>query len=101
MNITIVALIVFFFNIPFGYWRENVRKYSLSWALSIHVPIPFIILLRIYSGIGFQFITYPIMICAFFMGQLAGAWFYKQRMRTGNLPLTGCLVMDLYRSFDQ
>ena len=98
MNLFLVALTVYLFNIPFGYWRENVKKYSLGWVLSIHLPIPFIVLLRIYSGIGFHFITYPVMIVAFFTGQLTGAAIYKQRVKSGALPVSGCLIMDMIRS---
>jgi len=97
MNLFLVALAVYMFNIPFGYWRENVRKFSLGWVLSIHLPIPFIIVLRIYSGIGFHFITYPVMIGAFFLGQLTGAFIYKRRLLCGTIPITGCLFMDIIR----
>ena len=34
----VVALVVFLLNIPFGYWRANVRKFSLQWGLAIHIP---------------------------------------------------------------
>lgn len=98
MIVALVALIVFVFNIPFGYWRENVKKFSLQWALAIHVPIPFIILLRIYSGMGFQFITYPIMVGAFFLGQYLGAYIYKKRRSLNRAALSSCLFMDLIRS---
>ena len=73
MKITLVAFAVLLLNIPFGYWRSKVRKYSPQWFLSIHIPIPFVILLRIYSDIGFAFYTYPILVGAFFLGQLIGA----------------------------
>ncbi len=101
MNLFLVALTVYIFNIPFGYWRENVKKFSLGWVLSIHLPIPFIVILRIYSGIGFHFVTYPVMIGAFFLGQLTGAAMYKHRVKLGALPVTGCLVMDIVRSLLQ
>jgi len=97
MKVLIVAVIVLVFNIPFGYWRGNVKKFSLQWALAIHLPIPFIILLRIYSDIGFQLYTYPILVGAFFIGQLLGAKFYKQRSNSGYEPITSCLVMDIVR----
>jgi hypothetical protein len=82
MNLFLVASIIFVLNIPFGYWRANVKKYSIQWILSIHLPIPFIILLRIYSGIGFKFITYPILIGAFFLGQLSGSHLFKRKENT-------------------
>ncbi len=97
MLLILVASIVFLVNIPFGYWRANVDRFSLQWILSIHMPIPFIILLRIYSDIGFEFITYPILIIAFILGQLAGTKFYFKRTRLFLKPVTSCLIMDTYR----
>jgi hypothetical protein len=97
MRLILVAVIVYVFNIPFGYWRENVKKFSLQWALSIHLPIPVIILIRIYSGIGFKFITYPVMVGAFILGQLTGSRIYRWRARKGDLTLSGCMIMDIYR----
>ena len=97
MIIIIVASIVVLDNIPFGYWRVNVDKFSLLWILSIHLPIPFIILLRIYSGTGLEIITYPIMIIAFFLGQLAGVTYYDKKTTLFLEPVTSCLFMDMYR----
>jgi hypothetical protein len=79
MNIWTVALIVLLFNVPFGYWRAGVRKFSTQWILSIHSPIPFIIALRIYSGLGWRLITFPVMIGSFFAGQLIGGRIYAWR----------------------
>ena len=96
MKLILVASIVYVLNIPFGYWRENVKKFSLQWALSIHLPISLIIIIRIYSGIGFKFFTYPILVGAFVTGQLTGARIYKWRVKKENLAISGCLFMDLY-----
>ena len=72
MNVWTVAGIVFLLNLPFGYWRSTVRRFSWPWLLSIHLPIPLIVAVRIYSGLGFHFITYPALVAAFFLGQYAG-----------------------------
>ena len=98
MNLTLVALAIFLFNIPFGYWRANVKKFSFQWVLSVHIPVPFIIFLRIYSNIGFALYTYPVLVGAFFMGQLAGKYLFTKRKTLGQSPLTSCLLMDLVRS---
>ena len=81
MRLTIVALIVLLFNIPFGYWRALVKKFSLQWFLAVHLPVPFIIILRIYSGIGFAFYTYIFLVGAFFGGQQTGAFYRKKKQR--------------------
>ena len=72
MNLWLVAFIVFVVNIPFGYWRASVRKFSLQWALAIHLPVPLVVGLRIVSGLGWAFATYPVLIGAYFLGQFAG-----------------------------
>ncbi len=98
MNLFFVTIIVFLFNIPFGYWRANVKKFSLQWVFAIHIPVPFIILLRIYSNIGFAFYTYPILVGAFFTGQFTGKYLYDRRRKLNRLPLTSCIIMDFVRN---
>ncbi len=72
MTLWIVAAIVFLLNLPFGYWRARVRKFSAQWILAIHLPVPLIIACRIFSGLGWQLISFPVMIAAFFCGQFLG-----------------------------
>ena len=96
-------LILFFFfvlalNLPFGYWRANVSNFSLQWILAIHLPVPFIVAARIYSDIGFELYTYPIVGLAFFAGQFTGKYLHKIRKDLGYSPVTSCLVMDLVRN---
>ncbi|WP_299579451.1 hypothetical protein [uncultured Sunxiuqinia sp.] len=81
MTIVLVALCVFILNIPFGYLRSKHKKFSLMWWLYIHIPVPFVILLRIYSDIGFAFYTYPILVGAFFAGQLTGRLCFAPRSK--------------------
>ena len=68
----IVAGTVLTLNLPFGYWRSQVKRFSTQWFLAVHIPVPFVIALRILSGLGWKFITFPVMIGAFFTGQLLG-----------------------------
>lgn len=75
LKILILSLIIFIINLPFGYFRGKSKKYSFKWFLYIHLPIPLIVFLRIYSNIGFAFYTYPIFVAAFFFGQTVGALF--------------------------
>jgi len=77
----LITFAVLLFNIPFGYWRGGVRKFSLQWFLAVHIPVPFIIVLRIYGGIGFAFYTYIFLVSAFFTGQQIGAYYYKSRSK--------------------
>jgi len=79
INLGIVTLITFFFNIPWGYWRASVKKFSWRWFLAVHLPIPLIVFLRFYFKLGFKLYTYPFLVGAFFLGQYVGARYYKKR----------------------
>jgi len=59
--------------LPFGYWRQHVRRFSPGWFLAVHLPVPFIVGLRIYSGLGWHWTTYPFLVAAYFSGQMVGA----------------------------
>ncbi len=85
MKLILITITVLLFNIPFGYWRAGVKKFSLQWFLAVHLPVPFIIVLRIYSGIGFAFYTYIFLVGAFFGGQQTGAFYRKKKQRLINI----------------
>ncbi len=68
----IVAAAVFVLNLPFGWWRAGVPRLSRSWFLAVHVPVPLVVALRLLSGLGFRLSTIPVLVAAFFAGQLAG-----------------------------
>jgi hypothetical protein len=95
-RLIIISTIVFLLNIPFGYWRANVKKFSAQWFLAIHIPVPFIVALRILSGIGFGWYTYLFLVGGFFLGQQFGSlvlkWIHQRCHQDSS-----CLVMDLYR----
>lgn len=95
MRITLVTLFVFLLNIPFGYWRANVRKFSLQWVLAIHIPVPIIIALRIFSHIGFGWYTYLFLVAAFFSGQKLG-YYLSKRMKVQNGIVSSFICRDLF-----
>jgi hypothetical protein len=66
-----VIVITFLINVPFGWLREGVRKFSPLWFLYVHFPIPFIIALRIGLGIDWKFA--PLLILIAVLGQWVGA----------------------------
>lgn len=82
MVLAFVTVLVFLVNLPFGYWRSTAKRFSLVWFLSIHIPVPIVIVLRHYSGIGFHWATYPVLIGAFFLGQFAGKKFVMSKAKT-------------------
>ncbi len=74
LNLWSVAALVLLLNLPFGYWRAGTAKLSRSWFLAVHLPVPLVIGLRLVSGLGFQWATFPVVVGAFFLGQFLGGW---------------------------
>jgi hypothetical protein len=97
MNILLLTVFTFIINIPFGYWRANVTRFSLQFLLAIHLPVLFIVAFRILSGSGFELLTFLFTVPTFFLGQLVGSKIYSSRKLREAFPLTSCLVMDLVR----
>jgi hypothetical protein len=64
-------------NLPFGAWRVRTRKLSLSWFLSIHLPIPFLFLLRRACGLAWPWIGLS-LLCAV-GAQLLGGRLWPRR----------------------
>lgn len=94
LKLLIISLIVLVLNIPFGYWRANVSRFSLQWFLAIHIPVVFVIALRLLSHLGFAWYTYLILVTAFFLGQKLGAIIIR-RFRQICDHISSCMVMDI------
>lgn len=90
-----VLLLVIAINIPFGYWRANVRKFSVAWFFAVHLPVPFIVMLRIYFHFGWHWTTYVFFIAAYFGGQFLGSRIYERMRMSG--PVSSSIVSDLKR----
>jgi len=72
MGLWTVALLVFLINLPFGYWRASSKKFSRQWFLAVHLPVPLVVALRIYSGLGWKPVSFPVLVGAYFLGQFVG-----------------------------
>lgn len=70
-------LIVFLINLPFGYLRSKYARFSKQWMMAVHIPVPFIFLLRILSGFGWKII--PLLMLSDIAGQFAGGKLRKFR----------------------
>lgn len=68
----LVATAILALNLPFGYWRAGVRKFSPQWFVAVHAPVPLAIGLRFAVGLGFRLVTLPLFVAAFFTGQFLG-----------------------------
>lgn len=65
-----LMLIVFIINLPFGYMRSKATRFSRQWMMAIHIPVPLVFLLRIFSGLNWTVI--PLLVLSDVAGQLAG-----------------------------
>ena len=74
-----VAAAVLLINLPFGFWRAGVRKFSPAWFVAVHAPVPLAVGLRFASGLGFQWHTLPLFVGAFFGGQWLGGRLRRRR----------------------
>jgi len=101
MTLVNVAGVVFLLNVPFGYWRANVDTFSRQWFLSIHLPVPVVIALRIFSGLGWEFITFPVLIGAFFAGQLVGGWLHIWTTKYEKVEVSSCVFADLKKMINE
>lgn len=82
-NLATVAVAVLVVNLPFGFWRAGVKRFTLRWFLAIHAPVPVVVGLRALLGLGWQLSTVPVLAGAFFAGQFLGGrlryWWEKRR----------------------
>ncbi|MBU2573981.1 MAG: hypothetical protein KKH28_07905 [Elusimicrobia bacterium] len=77
MSIKELMLIVFLINLPFGYMRGKTAAFSARWLLAVHLPVPFIFLLRRFFDFGWS--AAPLLILAAAAGQLLGGKHRKFR----------------------
>lgn len=81
IGLVILALII---SVPCGYIRQNYPKYSFMWFFLIHLPIPFIVLLRIKVGLSWHFI--PLTLGGSVAGQIIGGAVSRRRKQNAKAP---------------
>jgi len=79
MSINELMLIVFLINLPFGYIRSRTTRFSRKWMMAVHIPVPFVLLLRIFTG--FSWTAIPFLLLSDIAGQLAGGMLRKRDMQ--------------------
>ena len=75
--------VTFVINVPFGYWRAGVRKFSPQWFVAVHAAVPMVIALRFALGLPFRWSMFPLFVAAYFGGQFAGS---RRRAAQPNRP---------------
>jgi len=100
-KLILVSLMVLCLNLPFGYWRANVDRFGLQWFLAIHIPVPFIILLRYLLHTGWHWSTFLFFISSFFFGQYIGGYLHRRHALYHPGNTSSCLFTDLFRDIRQ
>ncbi len=72
-----IAVITIGINLPFGYLRSKVKKFSWKWFLYVHLSIPLVIFMRLSTHVSYKFI--PLYIASAVFGQIFGG-----RINTSN-----------------
>lgn len=82
----VAGAVVLALNLPFGFWRSRVKKFSLLWFLAIHLPVPLVVLVRMFGGLGWHLVTFPVLVGAFACGQFLGGRVIGPRIRKPASP---------------
>lgn len=76
-----LILFVLVINIPLGFLRQAVEKFSFAWYFYVHISIPLIIYLRIKAGYSWRLL--PLTIGAAVLGQMIGGRIRRNRDSRG------------------
>lgn len=76
LTYTCIATVIV--NVPFGYLRGRVKKFSIAWFIAIHAPVPFVILIRKFHGLELTWELAPFLLGSYFIGQFLGKLLYKK-----------------------
>jgi hypothetical protein len=89
LELILLCLAAAAINLPFGFYRAGMRRFSWQWFLAIHFPVPLVIVMRLLSGEGWRVV--PLLIACAVLGQLAGGLLRQARGRqgSGGGPLEG------------
>jgi len=77
----LLAVAVFLLNLPCGFYRVHVPKFSVRWFVAVHAPVPVIVCLRLSTGLGFGVVSFVALVGAYFAGQATGGIIGKKHRR--------------------
>jgi hypothetical protein len=64
-------------NLPFGYLRGGLQKFSPCWFIAIHAPVPLVILIREFHKLELTWALAPFLLGSYFIGQFLGKKLWK------------------------
>ncbi len=76
MTIALIAILSYFINLPFGYWRSREKRFSLNWFLAIHIPVAITVFARYAANADFHWAYIALFIILFAAGQHTGKLIY-------------------------
>ncbi|MGL6224541.1 MAG: hypothetical protein ACRC6L_13260 [Steroidobacteraceae bacterium] len=79
----LVIAATFVLNVPFGYWRAGVVKFSAQWFVAVHAVVPLVVYMRHAAGLPFRWSLLPLFVTAYFGGQYLGS---RWRLKRGSQP---------------
>jgi hypothetical protein len=82
-SVALVAAFSFLLNLPMGWWRAGVRKFSPAWFVAVHAAVPLIVALRLVLDLPFRWATLPLFVACYFAGQALGARLRQPRRPRG------------------
>ncbi|HIE58803.1 MAG TPA: hypothetical protein EYP82_02470 [Hydrogenothermaceae bacterium] len=85
-KIIVLSLLSYILNIPFGYFRAPLKKFSLLWFVCVHAAIPIIVAFRVFFNVSIKFA--PIFIFFAILGQITGSKLYF--LRNKNVKARKC-----------
>ncbi len=71
-RLLLAAGVVAALNLPFGFWRAGLTRFTPRWIVAVHAPVPLVVLVRVLAGLGWHLVTFPVLVAAFFTGQFVG-----------------------------
>ncbi|MGB5623069.1 MAG: hypothetical protein WBN65_11300 [Gammaproteobacteria bacterium] len=83
LEFLVLLLAIVLVNLPFGYWREGVKKFSPAWFVAVHAAVPVIVVMRMALDIEWRLVNLPFMVAAYFVGQTIGARMRRRRGQQG------------------
>ena len=78
-----IGLATLLINVPFGYWRESVRKFSPQWFIAVHAAVPAVIFMRLWGGIEWRVGVIAFFVLCYFAGQFVGARWRRRNQAAG------------------
>jgi hypothetical protein len=78
-----VAAFTLLVNLPFGFWRAGVRRFSGNWFLAVHGPVPLVVGFRLLVGVAWRVQLVPFFVAAYFAGQFLGGHARRHRETSG------------------